>query len=150
MIMRALAVVAMLAAAVPATAAPEDLRTVADMANHSRVFVAFAPSLRDPRLAEQRQTMARAALEASTRDLVFVQVADETVIGARDSAHGLRRRFHVPPAAYRTLLIGKDGNVALTAAAPLDAGRLIGAIDAMPMRQQEVRRARAGRGRQAD
>jgi hypothetical protein len=114
---------------------------------HNRVLLVFAPTLRDPRLAAQRTTMAKAALESSTRDLVVVEVADDQVIGAHDRADHLRRRFHVPEDTYRTLLIGKDGRVAQQAPGPINAGSVMRAIDAMPMRQQEVRRARAGQGR---
>ena len=90
--------------------------------------------------------MAAAALDAATRDLIFVQVAGDAVIGAHDDATKLRRHYKVPPAEYRALLIGKDGNVALQAPGPIERARLIGAIDAMPMRREEMRRARAGRG----
>jgi hypothetical protein len=112
---------------------------------HNRVLLVFAPSLRDPRLTEQRTIMAKAVLDAAARDLILVQVAGPAVIGAHDEADRLRRRFHVSADLYRTLLIGKDGNVARTADGPIAAAPLMQAIDAMPMRQEEIRRARAGR-----
>ena len=130
--------------AIPAAATPADLRSVAGMQFHNRVLLVFAPSLRDPRLAIQRQTMAKAVLEASARDLILVQVAGDAVIGAHDKADRLRRHFQIAPNLYRTLLIGKDGNVARTTAGPIEAAALMHVIDAMPMRQEEVRRARAG------
>jgi hypothetical protein len=135
--------------AAPLSATPSDLRSVAGMQFHNRVLLVFAPSLRDPRLIAQRTTMAKAVLEAATRDLVMVQVADGQVIGAHDQAERLRRRFHVPPDAYRTLLIGKDGKVARTAPAPINAASIMRAIDTMPTRREEVRRAHAGLGRAA-
>jgi hypothetical protein len=130
--------------AAPAAAVPDDLRSVAGMQFHNRVLLVFAPSLRDPRLAAQRGMMARAALDAGTRDLIFVQVADGQVIGAHDTAEVLRRHFHAAPAAYRALLIGKDGKIAWQATAPIDAATIMRAIDAMPMRQREIRRAHDG------
>ena len=134
-------------AATNANATPDDLRSVAGMQSHNRVLLVFAPSLRDAKLTAQREVMAKAALDAATRDLLLVQVADEQVIGAHDTAEGLRRRFHAPVPAYRAMLIGKDGNVALTTEDVLPAARIVSLIDAMPMRREEMRRARAGEGK---
>jgi hypothetical protein len=129
-----------LAARVGATA--EDLRSVAGMEHQNRVLLVFAPSLTDGRLAQQRAIFAKAALDAAERDLLLVQVDSAHVLGAHDDARKLRQRFRIKAGDYRTLLIGKDGNVALTSVGPIDAPRLKAAIDAMPMRQDEIRRAR--------
>ncbi len=136
--------------ATPAAANPGDLRSVAGMQYHNRVLLIFAPSLRDGRLSAQRAVMAKAALEASARDLVLVQVADKQVLGAHDHADRLRLRYHAPTPVYHAFLIGKDGKVAREAAGPLDAATLMGTIDAMPQRQEEVRRAHAGLATKAD
>ena len=135
-----------LGAAFPAAATEADLRSVAGMQYHDRVLLVFAPSLHDARLARQQAIMAGAALDAAARDLIFVQVAGDAVIGARDDATRLRRHYKVSRPDYRTLLIGKDGNVALSAPGPIERAQLIGAIDAMPMRREEMRRARAAKG----
>ncbi|MDO6413460.1 DUF4174 domain-containing protein [Sphingomonas sp. BIUV-7] len=135
-----------LAASVPAAATDDDLRSVAGMAQHNRVLLVFAPSMRDGRLEAQRQAMSRFAAGALARDLVIVQVAEGKVIGAHDVDRKLRRRFTTPAPRFRALLIGKDGRVAIDSATPLDEHRLQAAIDAMPMRQEEVRRAKAGEG----
>jgi hypothetical protein len=139
-----------LGAALPVTASDSDLRSVSGMAQHNRVLLVFSPSMRDARLEAQRQAMARFAAGALARDLVLVQVADGKVIGAHDDERKLRRRFQTPAPRYHTLLIGKDGRVALDTAAPLDEKRIEATIDAMPMRQDEVRRAKAGQGRAPD
>ena len=138
----ALLLAAALGAALPAGATQADLRSVAAMQYRDRVLLVFAPSLHDARLARQQAIMAGAALDAAARDLIFVQVAGGAVIGAHDDAGRLRRHYRVSASDYRTLLIGKDGNVALSMAGPIERARLIGAIDAMPMRQEELRRAR--------
>ncbi len=124
-----------------------DLRSVAAMANHNRVLLVFAPSLRDPRLIAQQADMAKFAVGAAERDLLLVQVADHHVLGAHDKSATLRRRFKVNARDYRAFLIGKDGNVALSQAGPIPADTLRTAIDAMPMRQAEVERARKGLGK---
>jgi len=122
-----------------------DLRSVAGMKDHNRVLLVFAPSLRDPRLEQQRRTMAHFILGAAERDLVFVQVAEGKVLGAHDSDDKLRGKYRVPGHTYRTLLISKDGGIALTANGPLDERRIQATIDAMPMRQVEIVRAQQGR-----
>jgi hypothetical protein len=131
----------------PLGATATDLRSVAGMQFHNRVLLVFAPTLRDPRLTAQRETMAKAVLEAATRDLILVQVADDQVIGAHDQADRLRLRYHVASDDYRAFLIGKDGKVAHQAAGPINAASIMRAIDATPTRQQEVQRAHAGLSR---
>jgi hypothetical protein len=144
----ALSLLALLAA--PAFATDADLRSVAGMAQHNRVLLVFSPVMRDARMERQRQIMARFAADALSRDLVFVQVSEGKVLGAHDEDRKLRRRFQTPAPRYRTLLIGKDGKVAVDAAGPLDERQLRATIDGMPMRREEMRRAKAGEGRTAD
>jgi len=141
----ALAMAAM--TAVPAVATPDDLRSVTAMQKHNRVLLVFAPSLNDSRLTAQRREYDGHALAMSERDVALVQVAGNQVIGAHDAADRLRSRLHVAAGGYRTLLIGKDGQVALDIVGPISAQHLSERIDAMPMRQEEVRRAREGKGR---
>ena len=128
-----------------AIAAEADLRSVAGMQSHARVLLVFAPSLADRRLDIQRSEYARFGLGAAERDLTFVQADLTHVVGATDKPPKLRAKYNVPPAAYRTLLIGKDGRVALAVDRPIPAARLAQLIDAMPMRQEEMRRAREGK-----
>lgn len=129
--------------AAPAMATEGDLRSVAGMQFHNRVLVAFTPSLKDPRIEQQRRMIARLALQAAERDLILVQVGPRAVIGAHDDAAKLRRRFKVPEGEYRTLLIGKDGHVVSSAPGPVSAAAVMRRIDAMPMRREELRRAHA-------
>jgi len=135
----------MLAPIAAAHATEDDQRTVAAMVGKARVLIAFAPSLADARMAQQRAEMAHFAIGAAQRDLVFVQVDQAHVIGAKDQATDLRAHFQVPANAYRTLLIGKEGGIDLMANGPIPADRLEQVIDATPSRQDEVRRAHAGR-----
>lgn len=130
----------------PAIATPDDLRSVSAMASHNRVLIVFAPGLDDTRLRTQRREMDGAALAMSERDLLLVQVAGDQVIGAHDTADKLRRRYGVGAVDYRTFLVGKDGNTAMNIVGPITAAHLSERIDAMPMRRDEVRAAREGRG----
>jgi hypothetical protein len=133
-----------LSLAAPAMATTDDLRSIAGMQSHNRVLIVFAPRLNDPRANAQRSAFARMALEAASRDLVLVQVDGARVIGATDKAPRLRARFQVPADRFRVVLIGKDGQVAHAAPAPIAASEIVARIDAMPMRRAEVRRAQAG------
>ena len=138
--------VAIALAALPLTAhaTSDDLRSVAGMQFHQRVLLVFAPSLADRRMDAQRVEIAKFGLGAAERDLTFVQADMTRVIGAHDQAKRLRAHFRIPPAAYRTILIGKDGQIALARDGPISAADIQHAIDTMPMRVEEVRRARAG------
>ncbi len=104
-----------------------------------RVMVVFAPSPDDPRLREQRREATVLAAGPDDRDLHLVVVAGDRVEGATDAAAELRRRFHMEPAAFRVLLVGKDGGVKLSEAQVVPAPRFAELIDAMPMRRDEMR-----------
>ncbi len=121
-----------LALAAPALATSDDLRSVAGMQSHNRVLIVFTPSLADTRLALQRAIMAQLAVQAATRDLLFVQVDPKTVIGAHDTGDKLRRRFRIPADAYHALLIDKDGRVLREAAGPIEGDAMLQAIDHPP------------------
>jgi hypothetical protein len=105
-----------------------------------RVVVIFSPGRDDPRLAHQEAEV-RPLLEAKDdRDLVLVQIIGDASDPAWVSAADLRGRYHVDRAAFRTLLIGKDGGVKLRSDTVIGGKTLAGVIDAMPMRRDEMRR----------
>ena len=58
----------------------------------------------------------------------------------RESAKALRARFGASPSGFRIVLVGKDGGTKLNTTSPLGTGALYATIDAMPMRQNEMRR----------
>ena len=100
----------------------------------SRVLVALAPARDDPALLAQRRLFAALGGEGRERDLVLVEATDDTPEGA-----ALRRRFGAG-ANFVAILVGKDGGEKLRAGAPLGRDALVPAIDAMPMRRQEMTR----------
>ncbi len=110
----------------------------------SRVLLVFAPGEDDPALTEQRRILAFAAQEARQRDLVVVEIvgtqASGPAMSTDDALQALRKRFGVPSAAFRTVLVGKDGGAKLSEAAPIEADRLFAVVDAMPMRRREMGR----------
>jgi hypothetical protein len=129
----------------PAEATRDDLRSIRGMHDHYRVLIVFTPSLADARLTAQRAIMAQIAIEATRRDLLFVQVDPMTVIGAHDDSDKLRRRFRVPVLTYHAILIDKDGSVLREAVGPMDGIAILHAIDIAPQRRIELQPIRAGK-----
>ena len=129
----------------PALATRDDLRSLAGMRDHNRVLIVFTPSLADARLGAQRGIMAQIGLEAAKRDLLFVQVDPVRVIGAHDNGDTLRRHFRVPVLKYHAILLDKDGHVLREAGGPMAGAAILRAIDAAPLRHEELRRAHAGK-----
>ncbi len=113
--------------------------SLADLRDHRRVVIMFAPDGLDPALIAQRAALHALTAAADDRDLSAVEVIGSQTSGLSNAAADLRRRFHAPPAGFKVVLIGKDGHLALESAAPLPADALAATIDAMPMRQDEIR-----------
>ncbi len=110
-----------------------------------RPLVVFAASEGDPALARQRGIVAALRPAFQDRQMVVVYVVDDKVgaelgTGPGVSAAALRARFGVAASAFRVLLVGKDGGVKLSSAAPIPGTTLFSTIDAMPMRQQETQK----------
>jgi hypothetical protein len=135
---RRLAFIAAASALLAAAPAPD----LAAYRDHKRVVIVFAPDAVDPRLARQNAELDRLTRGPDDRDLVRVDVIGMQVTGASDSAERLHRRFNVARAGFRVVLVGKDGGAKLSSDQPLTAARLAALIDAMPMRQDEMRRLR--------
>lgn len=102
----------------------------------NRVLIVVGPA-EDSAVRQQRQIYQSAANGMSERQIVLTEALDDTArsreIRSRVSADG--KRFHA-------FLIGKDGHVALSSDKPLSADYLFQRIDAMPMRQDAMRRPR--------
>lgn len=56
-----------------------------------------------------------------------------------DEQAAARRRFHIHPNDFTVILIGKDGGEKLRSHRPISFDTLRSTIDAMPMRQEEMR-----------
>jgi hypothetical protein len=128
---------AMLALALPLGAAAASIDSYAW---HNRLLIVFADKASSPELAKQRALIADAKAGYAERDLVPIQVIGDHVDGASDSADAMRRRYKVAPDTFRVLLIGKDGGVKMDSREPLEAQRIFGTVDAMPMRREESQR----------
>jgi hypothetical protein len=54
----------------------------------------------------------------------------------------LRDKFGVGDAPFAVVLVGKDGTVKFKSNLPISAGKVFATIDAMPMRQEEMKRGK--------
>jgi Domain of unknown function (DUF4174) len=110
-----------------------------------RPLVVFAPGNGNASLSQQRDIVAQNRGGFAARDIVIVYVVGDSVSsdlrgGPGLSADVLRKRYGVASGAFRAVLVGKDGGAKLSSGAPLASSTLFGTIDAMPMRQDEIRK----------
>jgi hypothetical protein len=107
----------------------------------SRVLVVVAPA-GDAAAAAQRRIYESFAKGMSERQIVLSEALD----GSQRSRQ-IRSRLSADGRRFRVFLVGMDGHTALTSNKPLSADYLFAKVDAMPMRQDEMRRARQTGGR---
>lgn len=110
----------------------------------ARPLLIFAPSEQSPLLSQQLQSMTDQDAFLKDRDMVVAIVYPDLVrfvFGAPQdlSAKALRRQFRVSDTAFSVMLIGKDGGTKTRSYQPVDLADMYQLIDAMPMRQQEMR-----------
>lgn len=129
----------------PMSKTPEpESRSMDGYAWSSRPVIVFADQRDSVLLAEQRRLLDADPAGLAERHIVVVQAIDDAVIvdnkPVKTRPADLRRRYGVAPdAPFAVLLIGKDTGVKLRRDEPVALDRLFGLIDAMPMRQREMR-----------
>ena len=99
-------------------------------ASAQRKILVFGKQDQPALVDEQLKILDKAAAGVKERDL---QV---TVVGSADP---LGKKFKVKPGQFTVLLIGKDGGEKHRSNQPVSAAEFFAMIDAMPMRQQEMR-----------
>lgn len=118
---------------------------IVDHRGKNRLLLVFSPSPRDSRLAEQRTEIQRNRDGLLERDMVVYQMVIDGQSycegGPIDvqTAHEIRRQFGVPDDSFQVILVGKDGAVKLRRVTSTRLWKVFSLIDAMPMRQQEMR-----------
>ncbi|MFB6273608.1 MAG: DUF4174 domain-containing protein [Salinibacter sp.] len=154
--LRLVLVLALMPAAVMATPADSvDFRVDDHHWEHRLLFV-FAPSDTSDALAQQESAIEGHDPGFQDRDLLLLTVAGSgqgthrSVPGAESqpltkaSVRRLRERFDVPADSFRVILVGKDGTEKRRDAEPVTARSILDTIDAMPMRQREMRESSGG------
>jgi hypothetical protein len=100
----------------------------------ARVLVVLAADPESPALAEQRRQIDELEGSAADRDLVIVEPSSGS-----SELQALGMRFGLGPEPFLAVLVGKDGGAKLHSFKPITARELMTTIDAMPMRQDEIR-----------
>ncbi|MEQ8194366.1 MAG: DUF4174 domain-containing protein [Rhodospirillales bacterium] len=111
----------------------------------NRLLLIFAPGERDPRLAKQLADMSRSKCGIRDRDIrIFRLVKDQPAVSADGREQdldqvALRKAYGIRGGDFAAILIGKDGGEKMRAFRPLPTNNLFEEVDAMPMRQDEIR-----------
>jgi len=101
----------------------------------NRVLVVVARNQQDADLRAQRRIFEQHASGMAERQIVLIEAA-----GDDERSRDLRRQFGTGEEGFQVVLVGKDGNAAVSARKPLRASELFDQVDAMPMRRDEMRR----------
>ncbi|MBD2056054.1 DUF4174 domain-containing protein [Oculatella sp. FACHB-28] len=110
-----------------------------------RILLVFAPSTSSSDYQQQMQAWQVDGAGIDERDLKLVQVLEtgESQVDGQSissaSAERLRRQFEITPEEFAVILVGKDSTEKQRSQTPIDLAVLFRTIDAMPMRQQEMR-----------
>jgi hypothetical protein len=126
--------------------------TLDSLRDRYRPVLVFAPST-TPALVQQMHILAAGAYGLHDRNVITVPLLfhddgkpwgvtfNLTGMGQMppDEQAAARRRFHIRPNDFTVILIGKDGGEKLRSHQPLSLDTLRSTIDAMPMRQDEMR-----------
>jgi hypothetical protein len=121
----------------PETQGSED--PLAQYHRTSRILVILASDQDDRDLIRQRHLNAQARAGFADRDLVIVEFR-----GTHPGTAALRERLSASHGEFRAFLVGKDARVKQVWEHPIRPKELFVAIDAMPMRQSEMRERGAG------
>ncbi len=118
--------------------------TLLQLRDQFRPVLIFAPRPDDPQMEIQIRTLQEHTAEARDRDLAVIAIPYGSPSPTRlqltpQAGEAARRRFGVGPATFAVILLGKDGREKLRSARPVSVAKLAAVIDAMPMRQEEVR-----------
>jgi hypothetical protein len=111
-----------------------------------RPLLLFAATEEDPLLRQQLEAVESTRDRFEERDMVLIVVLGEgpSRAGGRalspEGADRLRASYGVDPEAFALRLVGKDGGVKRRGDDVVPMEEIYAQIDAMPMRQQEMRR----------
>jgi hypothetical protein len=124
---------------------PTGIVTLNSLRDTARPLLVFAPKPNDPQLLIQLRRLQTNPAAVSERDVVLLVLPYHSASPTNPTltpadAEAARRRFHITPSDFAIILLGKDGGEKLRSSHPITLDQLRNTIDAMPMRQQEMRR----------
>ncbi|MCJ8507008.1 DUF4174 domain-containing protein [Rhizobium lemnae] len=111
--------------------------------NH-RIVVVFADRSDEANYVQQMASLRDAQEALAERDMLIISVVSDVAAiidkpQLKLDADSLRKRFGAKGRGFRAVLIGKDGGAKLSSNRPITPAELFSTIDAMPMRQSEMR-----------
>ncbi len=106
---------------------------LASYKDHKRVLLVFGAGT-GGQIDRQLELLKGHKADLSERDVVVLAEPDESSASAQ-----LRAQFHVSGSEFTVILIGKDGGEKLRQHSSITYEKLASTIDAMPMRQDEMR-----------
>jgi hypothetical protein len=111
----------------------------------NRLLFLFATSEEDPSYFSLKEEIEHQAMEVLDRDLLIAHVLEKgegrwgKVRLSSEQAFSLRKELSVPPGQFMVILIGKDGGEKFRQDRNVELEEIFNIIDAMPMRQQEMK-----------
>jgi len=112
----------------------------------NRILITFSPDIGHHKYAKQKSIFSNNTSAIKERDLVLFEIfpiKGENPQQKQMSQHeveSLRDHYNIDSKEYKLLLIGKDGTVKKTYNQVVPMENIIKVIDAMPMRQREMRK----------
>lgn len=121
------------------TPAPRNLaQTLRASRGEKRLLLVAAATASQVDFRAQKALLTASEDQLAARDLLVLDVLYDQLPAADRQL--LARRYGLRPPGFAAVLIGKDGGVKLRSARPLAPAALFAVVDAMPMRQAELRR----------
>lgn len=111
----------------------------------NRLLFLFAPKRSHPVFDTLHKSIAAQQAEVEDRDLLVFEIleSDPSVMNSDrldpQTAQYLRKKLDAPRGEFTVILIGKDGGVKLKRQEKIQLEDIFALIDAMPMRQEEMR-----------
>ena len=112
----------------------------------NRLLLIFAPSDESLPLISMQRSLTDNRLQVEDRDLVVFKIleAGESTMDSKpinlQTVQRLQEKFTITRGRFTVILIGKDGGIKLKRSEQTSLKDIFVLIDAMPMRQEEMRR----------
>ena len=119
--------------------------SLADYQWKNRLILIFTPSESDSTYQDASRQIVNLNAQIIERDIVVFNIIENSAGSAGDSllsqnaSQELRENFHVESGSFVLILIGKDGGEKLRQENDFNFDTIFRRIDAMPMRQSEMR-----------
>lgn len=111
----------------------------------NRLVFLFAPSETDSAYQRMKDQIQELQPDLDERDVVLFRIfengksrVDDSLLG-KSAADALRKKYDIKTGALTLVLVGKDGSEKLRQKGDIDFQTVFDRIDAMPMRQREMR-----------